>query len=198
MGLLYPFPVSAEETDFVQLTLGQKPRIKLKSYGLPYLFWGYALASLTVLLFLWLAVRAPIEKLAQLGGADALLARGVELFIYLLPVVVLGFFFYEKTLEVQGQSLTITHKLFGCALKRHTLQLSASPFYVAHHMDAPNVARLRGGPEAQGFQNKGYFTLWATDAHDVPVAIDRHSRKADLEALAALLSLGLETTDQAR
>jgi hypothetical protein len=50
MGLMYVFPVSEEETDFVKLELsptGKGSKITLKSYGLPYIFWGYALGAMT-------------------------------------------------------------------------------------------------------------------------------------------------------
>lgn len=192
MGLLYPFPVSPEETDFAHLTTGPSGRISkvaLKSYGLPYIFWGYALASLSVLFFLWLAVREPMEKLAAMGGADAALVLALKIFIYALPLITLGFFFYEKTLICTPGQLTVAHRLYGLKIKEKSYALAADPFTVDHFMDAPNVARLKGGPEAVGFQNKGYFTLWLRTQDDKVVRLDRHSRKADLEALAALLSL---------
>ncbi len=195
MGLLYPFPVSPDETDFAHLMTGPSGRIQkvtLKSYGLPYIFWGYALASLTVLFFLWLAVRNPMEKLAAMGGLDAALVGLLQILIYSLPVIILGFFFYEKTLVATPGTLAITHRFFGVSFKRKSYSLAAQPFAVDHFMDAPNVARLKGGPEAVGFQNKGYFTLWARTSDDRTIRVDRHSRKADLEALAALLMLASE------
>ncbi len=195
MGLLYPFPVSPDETDFAHLENGPSGRIQkvaLKSYGLPYIFWGYALASLAVLFFLWLAVREPMEKLGAMGGPDAALVLLLKVFIYSLPIIVLGFFFYEKTLTATPGKLTIAHRFFGVRVKQATYSLGAQPFAVDHFMDAPNVARLKGGPEAVGFQNKGYFTLWLRTSDDRTIRVDRHSRKADLEALAALLMLATE------
>ncbi len=195
MGLLYPFPVSSEETDFVQLQLspqGRVSQVRVKSYGLPYIFWGYALASFTVLFFLWLAVRDPMEKLARLGGTDAWLVGSLQLFMLLLPIVVLGFFFYQKTLETSGRQLKMVHSIFFCPIKTRLFHLAPDAFAIAHHMDAPNVARLKGGPEAQGFQNKGYFTLWVKTTDEKLWPIDRHSRKKDLEALVTVLSLSLD------
>jgi hypothetical protein len=192
MGLLYPFPVSSDEPGFARLENGPTGRIQkvtLKSYGLPYIFWGYALASLAVLFFLWLAVREPMEKLAALGGPDALLVWALRIFIYSLPLIVLGFFFYEKTLTSTPGQLTVGHRLYGIKCLEKTYPLAADPFVVDHFIDAPNVARLKGGPEAVGFQNKGYFTLWARLEPAGVIRVDRHSRKSDLEALAALLSL---------
>lgn len=192
MGLLYPFPVSADETGFARLENGPSGRISrvvLRSYGLPYIFWGYALASLAVLFFLWLAVREPMEKLAGLGGPDAVLVLVLKLFIYSLPLIVLGFFFYEKTLIGEPGQLTVGHRLFGLKVREKTYALAPDPFHVDHFIDAPNVARIKGGPEAVGFQNKGYFTLWARLQDAGTIRVDRHSRKSDLEALAALLAL---------
>lgn len=191
MGLLYPFPVSSDETDFVQLELtpqGSVGQVKVKTYGLPYIFWGYALASLTVLFFLWLAIRDTIEKLAGLGGVDRVLAISVELFIYSLPLSVLGFFFFEKILLRKKNQLTVVQKIYGIPVFKKSYELTGQGFSVLHHLDSPNVARLRGGEEALGFQNKGYFTLWAHTTRG-DIMIDRHSRKVDLEALVALLNL---------
>lgn len=192
MGLLYPFPVSPDETGFARLENGPSGRISkvtLKSYGLPYIFWGYALASLSVLFFLWLAVKEPMEKLAGHGGPDAFLVFALKIFIYSLPLIMLGFFFYEKTLISTPGQLTVSHRLYGLKVREKTFSLAADPFQVDHFIDAPNVARIKGGPEAVGFQNKGYFTLWARGQDQTLIRVDRHSRKSDLEALAALLSL---------
>lgn len=185
MGLLYPFPVHTDEKDFVHVT---GTSVTLKTYGLPYIFWGYAAASLSVLFFLWLAVRAPLKKLLELGdGTDAILIYGLQAMIVLTPVVVLGFFFYEKRLVASGDTLTVQQRLFGIPVRTQTLTLTTPGYQIQHHLDAPNVARLKGGDEALGFQNKGYFILWALTAQERAIAIDRHSRRADLQALVALL-----------
>lgn len=185
MGLLYPFPVHTDEKDFVHV---DATSVTLKTYGLPYIFWGYAAASLSVLFFLWLAVRAPLAKLLELGDAtDAVLIYGLEALIALTPVVVLGFFFFEKRLVARGDTLVIQRRLFGLPVRTQTLTLARPGYQIQHHLDAPNVARLKGGEEALGFQNKGYFILWAITASAKAVAVDRHSRRADLQALVTLL-----------
>lgn len=195
MGLLYPFPVSTSETDFVSLTeTEQGLRIQVKTYGLPYIFWGYALASLSVLFFLWLAVRAPLNKLRTLGDSlDLVLIHGLEALLILTPLTVLAFFFYEKRLIMQGTVLIVQHRLFGLTCYQRTIELGSAGLQVHHHMDAPNVARLKGGEAAVGFQNKGYFVLWANQSAEKSIAIDRHSRKADLEALKTLLESARKT-----
>ena len=191
MGLLYPFPVSSDETDFVQIQntpSGRIGRVELKSYGLPYIFWAYAAASLTMLFFLWLAVREPMSKLVAMGGTDALLVYALQALIYSTPLVVLGFFFYEKRLIATPGALTIRHRIFFLPVRTQSWRLVDKLFAIDHFMDSPNVARLQGGEEARGFQNKGYFTLWAITDKGA-IQIDRHSRKADLEASMALLKL---------
>lgn len=185
MGLLYPFPVHTDEKDFVHV---DETSVTLKTYGLPYIFWGYAVASLSVLFFLWLAVRAPLAKLLELGDStDAVLIYGLQALIALTPVVVLGFFFFEKRLIARGDTLVVQRRLFGLPVRTQTLTLARPGYQIQHHLDAPNVARLKGGDEALGFQNKGYFILWAMTETEKAVAVDRHSRRADLQALVTLL-----------
>ncbi|MFP5457325.1 MAG: hypothetical protein ACLGG7_01220 [Bacteriovoracia bacterium] len=185
MGLLYPLPVHTDEKDFV---LVDDASVTLKTYGLPYIFWGYAAASLSVLFFLWLAVRAPLKKLLELGDStDAILIYSLQALIFLTPVVVLGFFFYEKRLTARGNKLVIQQRLFGLPVRTRTLSLATPGYQIQHHLDAPNVARLKGGDEALGFQNKGYFILWAVTENEKTIAIDRHSRRADLQSLVGLL-----------
>ena len=96
MGLLYVFPVSLEEKDFVVI---KDQTITLKTYGLPYLFWGYATAAIMVISFMFLAIKAPVLKLITLGdGTDSMLGYSLLVFIGLLPVFILSVFFYEKRL----------------------------------------------------------------------------------------------------
>jgi hypothetical protein len=199
MGLLYPFPATAQETDFVRIeqTSGRITTVAVRTYGLPYLFWGYAFASMVVVLFLWLAVRAPLAKLALLGDdADRSLVLGLEIFLATLPLGMLGFLFYEKRLVHSPGTLKIQHRLFGVPIRSRELAVPERPFVVDHFIDAPNVARLRGGEESRGFQNKGYFTLWSKTLEEELVLVDRHSRKADLLALQALLNSVSEAVDR--
>jgi len=189
MGLLYPFPATPEETDFISLDL--KKGITLRTYGLPYLFWGYAAASLAVIFFLWLAVDDSMTKLYQMGDSvDQTLVRALQSFLILLPLTTLAFFFYEKRLHRSGPTLTVEHRLFWIPYFKRVYQLrAADPFEIRHFMDAPNVARMKAGPEAVGFQNKGYFTLVAVLESGKEIMLDRHSRKADLQGVMGLLNL---------
>jgi hypothetical protein len=192
MGLLYPFPVSESEADFVRIELNQTKvqKITLKTYGLPYLFWGYAAACLTALFFLWLAVREPLAKLKTLGDSlDQTLIVSLEILIAVTPIMILSFLFFEKKITCEKASLKLTYKVFGLPLYVRTMAINPDSYRVLHHLDSPNVARIKGGEEAVGFQNKGYFKLWVDSVDGKSFEIDRHSRKADLIALSALLKL---------
>lgn len=193
MGLLYPFPVSPDESDFASLKLDESGKIKMvqvKTYGLPYLFWGYAAAVLTAIFFLWLAIRAPLEKLKSYNDSvDLMLIYGLDGLIYLSVLTLVAFLFYQKSITREVDRIIVSHAFFGLKLLRFNYHIRPDSFQILHHLDSPNVARLKGGEESLGFQNKGYFALWVKTVDDRFIQLDRHSRKADLSALAALLSL---------
>lgn len=185
MGLMYVFPVSEEETDFVK----KEEALTLKTYGLPYIFWIYAFCVVVVIFFMFLAIKAPVLKLIELGDeTDAMLGYSLLTFIGLLPIFILSFFFYEKRIIKHKSELKMVHKVFGITvfsekfLLEKSDQLTVDPF-----LDSPNVARMKGGDESKGFQNKGYFVLWLKSADGNKIQIDRHSRKVDLEKLKELL-----------
>lgn len=186
MGLLYALPVSKEETDFVNVEPNQ---MTLKSYGLPYIFWGYALAIFMMLVFMFLAVKAPLFKLISLGDeTDALLAYSLLGFICSLPVILFGFFFFEKRIIATKDLIKLEYRVYGLKFFTETFSPKKETYFdVLAYMDSPNVARIRGGDESLGFQNKGYFILWLTTDKDRKIQIDRSSRKADLVKLQTLI-----------
>ena len=193
MGLLYPFPVSPDESDFATLKLDESGKIRMvevKTYGLPYLFWGYAAAIIAAIFFLWLAVRAPLEKLKSYNDSfDLILIYGLEILIYTSVGSLIAFLFYQKSITREAEKIEVAHAFFGLKLLKFTSQIEPDSFQIRHHLDSPNVARLKGGEESLGFQNKGYYALWVKTKNGRFIQLDRHSRKADLSALAALLSL---------
>ncbi len=185
MGLIYVFPVSTEETDFV---LDQDEKRILKSYGLPYIFWIYAVCIIAVVGLMFFAIREPVLKLVSLGDeTDALLGYSLLSMIALSPLVILAFFFYEKRIIRLGNQLSIEHRIFGLKMmsENHEIQ-SAQDLLIEPYLDSPNVARMNRTPENTGFQNKGYFVLYLRKG-DKKITIDRHSRKADLEKLKNLI-----------
>jgi len=185
MGLLYVFPVSTDETDFVVLN---DESITLKTYGLPYIFWLYAFCSIAVVAFMFAAVRAPVLKLVSLGdGTDAILGYSLLGFIALIPLVILSFFFYEKRIIKTPHTMTLEYRLFGLKVFSETFKTNS--FYIESYLTSPNVARMKGTEESLGFQNKGYFMLWMEIKEGKKILVDRHSRRADLDKLNTLLSL---------
>lgn len=186
MGLLYVFPVSEEETDFV---LKQDGKRVLKTYGLPYIFWLYAFCSVMVIFFMFLAIKAPVLKLVELGDeTDATLGYSLLTFIGMGPLIIFSFFFYEKRIIKAGQELTLEYRVFGLKVFSEKYPFStAADLSVEPFLSSPNVARINNAPEDLGFQNKGYFVLWLNAKNGKRIALDRHSRKVDLEKLKALL-----------
>lgn len=188
MGLMYVMPVDETETD----RLG-KPKdggVTLKSYGLPMIFWGYLAAILVVLLAMAVAIKDPLLKLYH--GDDpfnSALALLVALTMALIPTVLLFAYFYEKWISKKGSMLTMTYRFFFIPVFKKSYELaSADAFSVGHFMDSPNMARLQGREDMRGFMNKGYFELFFKTSSSQEVLLDRHSRKADLEKIKALLS----------
>lgn len=196
MGLMYIFPVSDDQIEGDRAVV-RDSKLILKTYGLPMIFWGYLAAILAVVLIMWLASHAIILKLLSYQDDPTLLFLGhlVQWTLILIPVVLLGFFFYEKVLEKKGQELAIVYKVFFIPFWKKTYHLTAKDsFKVNHFLDSPNMAKLRArqGIESaeamKHFENKGYFELCIATDKKASISIDRHSRKADLVKLKELLS----------
>lgn len=186
MGLLYPFPVSKEESDFVSEDANS---ITLKSYGLPYIFWGYAVCVIAVVVLMFVGIKGPVLKLVSLGDeTDSTLGYALLSIIGLAPVVILSFFFYEKRIIAKKNQLILQHRLFWLPVFTEKFEVkSLDQFSIEAHIDSPNVARLKAQEGTQGFQNKGYFILWLKETDKKRIIVDRHSRKVDLEKLLELL-----------
>jgi hypothetical protein len=187
MGLLYVFPVSKEESDFV---INEDETLILKTYGLPYIFWIYALCIMTVIVFMFLAIKGPVLKLISLGDdTDKTLGFTLLTFVGLLPLIILSFFFYEKRIIKKHELITLSHRIFWMNLFSETFSLkSPERLKVTPYLSSPNVARIHQSEENVGFQNKGYFVLWLETLDGKKIQIDRHSRKSDLEKLKDLIT----------
>lgn len=186
MGLLYVFPVSEEETDFAVRKDGT---LTLKTYGLPYIFWIYALCAVLVVFFMFLAIKEPILKLISLGEeTDATLGYALLSFIGSIPVFIFAFFFYEKRITKRDKELGLEHRVFGIKVFSEKFLLEKDDqLEISNFIDSPNVARMKNTPESAGFQNRGYFTLKLVAADGKKILIDRHNRKVDLEKLREML-----------
>jgi hypothetical protein len=188
MGLLYVFPVSLEEKDFVEI---KDQAITLKTYGLPYIFWGYATAAVAVILFMFLGIKEPVLKLISLGDeTDATLGYSLLSFVGTLPVIIFALFFYEKRIVKKEKLIVLEYRVFGIKVfSQSYVPAEKEPFLIKPYLSSPNFARIQGGEEAEGFQNKGYFTLTLTTQDNKKVLIDRHSRKVDLIKLEELIRM---------
>lgn len=198
MGLMYIFPVTDDpnlEDDRVEVK-GQDAdkELVLKTYGLPMIFWGYLVAAFAVLLLMWLAARAVIEKLLSYDDPSMIfLGLLVKWSLILTPVVLLGFFFYEKVMIKNKNKLTLVYRVFFIPFWQTKLELkSADALVVNHFIDSPNMAKIRNqyaeNKEAlKHFENKGYFELIAETVKGKK-SIDRHARKADLIKMRDLLA----------
>mgnify|MGYP003641122464 FL=1 len=187
MGLLYLMPVSENEVDRVEV---KNKAIHLKSYGLPLVFWGYLLAILGVIFIMAIAIKDPV--LSVLNGEDEinrLLGIGVTLVLAFIPFGLLCFFFYEKTLCKNDLQLLVIHKVFWIPVKKTVIHLKLKDsFTLEHYLDSPNMARLEGKLDMKGFENKGYFELFAISSEDKLIQIDRCSQRRELVKLKEILS----------
>jgi hypothetical protein len=185
MGLLYVFPSEIEESDNIKI---DSQKVTLRTYGLPYIFWVYALAILTAIFFLGLAVKGPLEKLLSYEDTiNYVIGYGLIALLICVPLTLISLFFYEKEITRTNNEITIRHKLFYIPILKKVVSLENKKLEVGHFLDSPNMARIQGGKEAIGFQNKGYFELNIVSDNGQRVFLDRHSRKTDLDKLLKLL-----------
>ena len=186
MGLMYIFPTSIEESDRTEVI---SKSIVLKTYGLPMVFWGYLAACLVVVGTMWLASGPIIHKLLTYDDPGLkILAYIVRYTLLLTPVLLLGFFFYEKQLIKSERELKIVFKVFYLTVYTKKILLDMSDaLSVDHFMDSPNMAKIYNKAELKLFENRGYFELHGMSDGKI-ILIDRHSRKADLLKIKDLLS----------
>jgi len=187
MGLLYPFPASDHEIDRISKT---QDSITLKSYGLPLIFWGYLAAFLGLILIMILAIKTPLMRMMTSSDQiNEYIAYLVLTTLFLLPLLAITAFFYEKWLYKSGEKLSVIHRFFFVSVMTKTYTLdSHTPFIVDHFMDTPNMAKLEKNPTMRAFENQGHFLLRAQLKNKKFIVIDRHSRKADLIKISELLS----------
>jgi hypothetical protein len=193
MGLLYLFPDRINDENHVRYTEhedGKVTSIELKTYGLPGIFWFYAIASLTVFLMLGLAVKSPLEKLLTYPNTvNFLIVYSMYTIYAFLPIIVFGFFFYQKSIRLQENQLVVVYKIFGIRFWRKIFRLNeATKLELSHFMDSPNLARIKGDRESLGFQNRGYYQLFIL-SEKRKYLLDRSSRKRDLIKLQEMLQL---------
>lgn len=187
MGLLFQMPVTENEGDRTVQTNGG---LLLKSYGLPFIFWGYLMAILSVILIMFVAIKAPMLKMMESSDSlNLFLAWLVMATLVLIPVVLLTYFFYEKRIFKKDDELHVIHTLFFIPIwRRKYLLESPESFIVEHFLDSPNMARLHNQEGMEAFKNRGHYHLIIKLKNGRLKSIDRHSRPTELKKMIETLS----------
>jgi hypothetical protein len=188
MGLLFVLPVSLEEGDRVEV---REKTLILKSYGLPMIFWSYLSGIFIIVFAMGLAIKDPLLRLYHTQDIiNKMLALSCGFVLTALPLALLLFFFYEKRIHKKNDELTLEKKLFGITFWKTKKKLeSKEALEIGHFMDSPNMAKIHNDPDLRGFQNKGYFELFAKLKDGKSILVDRSSRKADLKKLQEILKV---------
>lgn len=182
---MYLFPTKDDDPDHI---IQGNQSLTLRSYGLPPIFWFYLVAILTIFSFLALNVWNPLQKMLIIGGAiDIMIAYSLLALIFLAPVTLLGFYFYEKNLIAMKNSLTLVHKVFFIPFLKKTYKISSKEcLTINHFIDSPNMARIKDEKALKAFQNRGYFELFLM-VDGKKVLVDRHSNHSSLVKIKKLV-----------
>ena len=186
MGLMYVFPAAESETERVEIN---ESGITLKTYGLPMIFWGYLGAILIVVLAMWIGAQSVITKLLTYDDVTLKFLGWLVLATLIIgPLILIGFYFYEKYIIKKGCDIIVQHRIFFIPVLTKKYKLDNSDaLSVDHYLDSPNIAKIKQNADMRGFQNKGYFELLMV-VNGQKLFLDRHSRKADLLQMKDLLS----------
>jgi len=189
MGLLYLYPTQADEKDYIILESQNPLLVRIKSYGLPWIFWLYAAASLILLAILTFSIFNPLTKLFEMATFwDQVLIYSISSTLILTVFGIFIFLYWQNHIVLTPQMISIEYRPFG--LKIFQKQIERIPklkIEVYHFLDSPNVARSEGDERYKQFQNKGYFELVALN-NDQKILLDRSSRKQDLEDLKSIIN----------
>jgi hypothetical protein len=186
MGLLYQFPTTDNELDD-RITISNE-MVVLKSYGLPMIFWGYLAGILFMLAIMYLAISGPIQTI--FSGEDEInkmIAMAVVLLFIAIPLTLFVLLFYEKIIIKEKNKFTIVHKVFWLPYFKRSF--IAEKILVENMEGTPNVAKMENRPELKGFQNRGYFNLFAYDQNNRKFLLDRSSQKNTIDKIAELLKI---------
>lgn len=201
MGLLFQFPENMDEKNYV---IQQDQKVRLRSYGLPSLFWLYGLLCFICLTLLTWSTQTSVSKILQFENFwDQALGYGLIFLLAAAYLLLISFFYFEINLiliwnpNLNELRLKKEYRIFGIPIYWQTqLMTSEHSFRIHHFLDTPNYARLQNNPELRSFQNSGYFEFWSLDHSDPShkkMLLDRSSRKNDLEKLQKLLEHFIQT-----
>lgn len=186
MGLMYLFPTSKAEPGFV---FENEDQLEIKSYGLPPIFWLYAVAIFIVTGFMYLAVRSPLQSLINYPDIfNKLIYTMVHLIFLFIPSSIIFFLLFQKKLTKKKSQLNITFSLLNIVFYKKNIDIRDGDYKIEHFLDSPNLAKMQNAEGLKGFENKGYFILNFIKNSGERFFIDRSSRKIDLEKLKELLS----------
>lgn len=160
----------------------------MRTYGLPMVFWGYLLAIFGVLFFMILAIKGPLVKV--LTGEDTLnkvIGLCVLAIFILGPITLLAFYFYEKEIYKNKDTLRVTHRTFFLPIWRKTFSLKNGSLELEHYLDSPNIAARTKRQGMAGFENRGYYKLMFKDHTQKSFLIDRNGRRGEMRKLKELL-----------
>ena len=190
MGLLYPFPVEQSGCEVDDHVTIHNSTLSLRTYGLPYLFWGYLLCLLTTIGLVALISWEPLKKmLLSQDPLNSFIAWTTLITLVATPLGFSCFFFMEFRLQKKKSSLIKSLHLCGLPLSRRHFQLrDSTAFTVEAFEGTPNRAKKDHLPGSERHQNKGYYQLYLHTQQGDKVLLDRHSRKVDLVKLQELLS----------
>jgi len=188
MGLLFQFPNQHNPEDD-RIQVDQENTLTLKTYGLPWVFWGYLVGIMAVLFVMAMAIRSPLESIFKGGDQiNTFIGYLVIITMVSIPLTVLCILFYEKMLIKKGERLTVIHRLFWIPLKKTVYQLShKEAIELRHFMEAPNVARIKHEKGLEAFENRGHYEVIVTLIDKRQIVIDRHSQKHDIKKFIELL-----------
>lgn len=190
MGLMFQMPLEENVLDDRIEINKELDTIRLKSYGLPMIFWGYLLAALSVVFFMILAIKDPILKILSSDDAiNHILAYCVITIFIFGPVIAISFYFYEKEIFKKGNIVKVIHKVYFIPLKTSIIEINdENQFILTHLLDSPNVAKSQKKDGMAGFENRGYYQVYAKDIKGKKILVDRNSRKGEMKKLIKLLS----------
>lgn len=188
MGLLFQFPNQHNPEDD-RIHVDEENSLTLKTYGLPWVFWGYLVAILAVIFFMSLAIRSPLESI--FAGDDQIntfLGHLVIVTMAIIPLSVFCILFYEKILIKKNDKLIVIHRLFWTPFRKTVYQLShKEAVELRHFLEAPNIARIKHEKGLEAFENRGHYEVIVTLVDKRQIVIDRHSQKHDIKKFIELL-----------
>ena len=193
MGLFYILPTDKKDHDRIKVQKNNSAQVSeysitLKSYGPPQIFWIYLILTLALLLIMYVTIGPSLDKILQGKDIfDILIGYGTYSLFFVIPVFLLGIFFYEKRITKSNKALNIKHYLFFIPIysKNITLNDNNWKFTIKHFTGTPNIAKKEELNPAHF--NKGYYNLFL-ERENKEHFIDRSSLLNEIKKVKKLLT----------